>query len=117
MMAWIACWASAACAWPKELEYHSVPLGVDYQRCDRHADLMSSLVLRKQKHAPRLTDLLMAVSLACLIQGDSANAQSTQPADDAQRRHTLAISVTLDWTNAYYFRGILQENQGIIVQP
>ena len=35
----------------------------------------------------------------------------------ATQNDSFAFTVTLDWTNAYYFRGILQENQGVILQP
>ncbi|WP_428386279.1 TorF family putative porin [Mucisphaera sp.] len=40
-------------------------------------------------------------------------------AQDAPAVNTGAISVDagVDWTSAYYFRGIAQENQGLILQP
>ncbi len=52
---------------------------------------------------------------ATLVTPMMAKAQ-TEPAPSPNTGR-LSLSASVDWTTAYFYRGILQEDQGIIVQP
>lgn len=42
---------------------------------------------------------------------------STAQAQEGPNTGAISLSASLDWTNEYWFRGIAQEDQGIILQP
>jgi hypothetical protein len=49
----------------------------------------------------------------------TAPAPETKPAEEAKGPNTgrLSISAGVDWTSAYFFRGIKQETEDLILQP
>lgn len=42
---------------------------------------------------------------------------SDETPDDTPLADRLSLDLSVDWTSAYYFRGIIQETHGVIVQP
>ena len=50
-------------------------------------------------------------SVALAVFEDNVDAPTTSFSD------RLSLDISVDWTTAYYFRGIIQENRGVIVQP
>jgi hypothetical protein len=71
------------------------------------------------KRIRRLGTAVVAVSIA--LAASAAGAEEAKPEAKAEEKgpNTGAVSVLMgmDWTSAYFFRGIQQENQGWILQP
>ncbi len=47
----------------------------------------------------------------------AAPANPAEPTDKPETTNPFSLQLNLDFTSAYFFRGFLQENQGLIVQP
>lgn len=60
--------------------------------------------------------MYMCAILAALVISP-AMAQEEMAADTGPNTGAVSLSLSLDFTTAYYFRGIYQENQGLIYQP
>lgn len=63
--------------------------------------------------------MVWPVSVACLL-GITMTAQAQDDLslpDPEPNRGSLAFELGVDWTSAYYFRGLLQEDDGFIIQP
>lgn len=58
--------------------------------------------------------------VACMALTPLAGAQdsaATEPQVTKPNTGAISLDVSVDWVSQYYFRGILQENDGLIVQP
>ncbi len=62
----------------------------------------------------RLGILGLSLGASALAMPLQAKAQDEPVSPNTGR---LSLDLSVDWTNAYFFRGILQEDQGLIVQP
>lgn len=62
----------------------------------------------------RLLTLAMALTAMLAVASSPATAQE---GDAAEEGPDLSVDLGIDFTTAYFFRGIFQENQGIIAQP
>lgn len=60
---------------------------------------------------------LLAAVMAAAVSPLTARAQEAAPAAPAVNNGKVSFALGADWTTHYYFRGIPQENQGVIFQP
>jgi hypothetical protein len=64
----------------------------------------------------RLGAAVVAVSLA-LAAGTAGAAEEAKPAEKGPNTGAVSVLMGMDWTTDYYFRGILQADEGWILQP
>lgn len=70
----------------------------------------------------RVRSGLLAITAAATAWAPGAQAQdateeNAAPAESAGVGSALHVGLGVDWTNQYYFRGIIQETEGLILQP
>lgn len=81
--------------------------------------LLAAVILAAQEQAPSTT-VPSPMPLASSPQSDTV-VEATQPSEppvpNEELKSPFSFQFNLDLTNAYFYRGILQEKDGVIVQP